>query len=533
MSSKISKLTNSANLTIGDFNRKKNFMLEAMHNNFTRINVTYYLQLFHVTYIGQLFNLWNCAFDIRFNPLICDCSMYRLALMIKSFRFMDPNNPVFSTTCYTPLDLRGMKLYSVPDTDFNCTVDEKCPSGCSCTETVSLSLLTVDCGTSYSKRKLPQELPSFKIIHIYIKSSTLQVLEPRSYLKNVSVLDISQNKLMIIQPQVISQLGMVQTVFLNDNLLKYMPQELTTINFTHLSILTLAGNPFECDCHSLWFKKWLLQHQNHVPNQDKILCPKGKPITETKDSDFVCTDPFDKNFIWAIAFGVLFILIIIALIVRSNWTHIQVLLIANFNIYCFRRKVRTNLEYDIFLSHSSQDDEIVYQEIIPKLENNDPSFILCRDDRDFVVGRTIAYNIISKIESSLSTLLIISNNFLRSEWCKMEFKQAHMKLLKEKQSNLIMIILEDLDPDLMDKELTYYIRTHVYLKISDKYFWPKLFQALPIREQVSDSSSVSSSNSLTTTGISPAVKDHTVQMGRNGHQNNRSVQSERTPLLIN
>ena len=59
----------------------------------------------------------------------------------------------------------------------------------------------------------------------------------------------------------------------------------------------------------------------------------------------------------------------------------------------------------------------------------------------------------------------------------MEFKQAHMKPLQDKTSNLIMIILGDLDAGVMDKELTCYVRTHVYLKLSYKYFWAKLFQA--------------------------------------------------------
>ena len=521
----ISQVTNSANLTIAEISKNESFGVQAMHNNVTRINVTYYIQLFHVTNIFQLYNLWNCGIDVRFNPLICDCSMYHVALMLRLFRHMDPNNPVFSITCYTPQALRGMRLYSVPDTDFNCTIDDKCPIGCSCTETISVPLMTIVCGASYSEKSLPREIPGLKTTQIYIKSTNLQVLEWRPYLKNVSVLDVSQNKLSIIDARVVSELGEIQRVYLNDNLLKYMPEEFDKVTLKHTSILTLDGNPFKCDCHSLWFKRWLLKHQNLVPNQNKVLCTTGTPVTHTKDSDFICAEPFDVKFCLAIAFSVLFVFMLILLVVRYNWIHIQVLVIANFNIYCFRRIVRTNLEYDIFLSHSSKDDEIVYREIIPKLENNDPPFTLCRDDRDFIVGRTIAYNIISKIESSLTTLLVISNNFLRSEWCKMEFKRAHLKLLTEKRSNLIMIILEDLDPDIMDKELAYYIKTHVYLKMSDKYFWPKLFQALPIREQISSGSSMASSRS------SFKATNTTEHMNRNEHQSTIQSQSERTPLL--
>ena len=143
-------------------------------------------------------------------------------------------------------------------------------------------------------------------------------------------------------------------------------------------------------------------------------------------------------------------------------------------------------------------------------ENHDPPFRICRADRDFTVGWTIAYNIISNIESSLTTLLVISNNFLQSEWCKIEFKQAHMKLLQDKTSNLIMIILEDLDIKLMDKELTYYVKTHAYLNISDQYFWAKLFQALPIRH--------------------PALSD---DVAIDSQTNQGQLETEMTPLLIN
>ena len=326
-----------------------------------------------------------------------------------------------------------------------------------------------------------------------------------------------------IDPDLVSQLDRIQTVYLNDNRLSYMPQQIETITFTNLTLLTLDGNPFKCDCHSLWFKNWLLKQKAHIPNQDRILCTTGNPVVDTKDSDFVCSEskagPLSVDDLLAMAFGTVLLIVIITVVICINWTNIQVLLIAKFNIHCFRKKVNSSLKYHVFLSHSSHDNDFVYGEVIPKLENHGPPFRVCQGDRDFVVGRTIAYNIISNIESSLTTLLVISNNFLRSEWCKMEFKQAHMKLLTEKTSNLIMIMLEDPDSELMDKELAYYVRTHVYLKKTGKYFWAKLFHALPVRRQVD------------TTSVSQVKVSTLPQEQRATADSNETVASETSPLL--
>ena len=488
---RISHFTNSANFSVDDLDATKSLAVLAIHNNITRLNLTDFYQLFHVTSIEQIYKLWNCNFDFRFNPLICDCEMFWMAKMIKLFRPMDPNNPIFSLTCNTPLSLYGRTLYSVPENEFNCTVTERCPIGCSCTKTTSLHLLTIFCDSNYTERTLPKELPYSDKIHVNIKGSALTNLEKRSYLKNVTILDISQNSITSTDQKIVPQWNMIKKVFLHDNLISYMPKEVMALNFTRLMVLTLHGNPFKCDCHSLWFKNWLIKHQNNIPRLDKILCTNGpgsgKLVVNAKDTDFICTGSLTTAEIVAILLGVTCITFIIAGVIRAKWTQIQILLIAHLDIHLFRKKVRTDLKYDIFVSHSSLDDDVVFNNIIPKLENNDPPFVLCRDDRDFSVGRTIAFNIISNIESSLSTLLVISNNFLRSDWCKMEFKQAHLKLLTEKRSNLIMIVLEDLDTYLMDKEIKHYVRTHVYLNFNDKYFWPKLLQALPVRRQLEPS----------------------------------------------
>ena len=84
-------------------------------------------------------------------------------------------------------------------------------------------------------------------------------------------------------------------------------------------------------------KKWLRQHKEHIPNQDIILCSTGIPIIATNDADFLC---LSIDIILSIAFGSVLLLILMGYLVRLNWTHIQILLIAKFNkfnIHCFRK----------------------------------------------------------------------------------------------------------------------------------------------------------------------------------------------------
>lgn len=156
-------------------------------------------------------------------------------------------------------------------------------------------------------------------------------------------------------------------------------------------------------------------------------------------------------------------------------------MISNFGVctYCFRRRKKRRLHYDIFIAHSCEDD-VTIGNIVDFLESQSPSYQVCLGERNFQLGRTISENILDAIESSHTTLMAISNNFLRSSWCSMEFREAHMRFLRDRNVNMVLIVLEDLDEELIFKELRLYLQTHVYLNFTDRYFLAKLLQNIPI-----------------------------------------------------
>ena len=58
-------------------------------------------------------------------------------------------------------------------------------------------------------------------------------------------------------------------------------------------------------------------------------------------------------------------------------------------------------------------------------------FRICLHDKDWIIGADIVDNIQYSIENSRKTVLIITNNFAKSNWCQCELAMAHHHLLSE------------------------------------------------------------------------------------------------------
>ena len=137
-------------------------------------------------------------------------------------------------------------------------------------------------------------------------------------------------------------------------------------------------------------------------------------------------------------------------------------------------------KFDAFVSYSHQHEEWVSKILCDKLENNPPYFKLCLHYREFVPGSYISDNIVDSIEQSRHTLLLLSSNFLLSEWCILEFRLAFQQALKERQRHLVIVLMEDIQISELDPDMQHFLRTHTYLSKEDKRFWNKLTQALSV-----------------------------------------------------
>ncbi len=75
--------------------------------------------------------------------------------------------------------------------------------------------------------------------------------------------------------------------------------------------------------------------------------------------------------------------------------------------------------------------------------------------------------------------MVLSKTFLKSQWCMLEFRAAHQKVLKDRTNYLIVILFEDVSTEDLDDELKLYLKTNTYLNLSNSWFWQKLIYAMP------------------------------------------------------
>ncbi|XP_074602735.1 uncharacterized protein LOC141856348 isoform X2 [Brevipalpus obovatus] len=183
-----------------------------------------------------------------------------------------------------------------------------------------------------------------------------------------------------------------------------------------------------------------------------------------------------------------------------------------------------NYQYDAFVSYNVNDSDWVFNKLLPNLEelpaespvntshnnnnnnNNNqhqqqPSkgqdgghpncanrshIKLCVYDRDFIAGRPISECITESIKNSRKVILVISNNFARSPWCRFETDLAHSTLMDQNREGLILIKLEEMSGEIVEKiapQIHFLLKTRIYLSWSSDQreqdiFWRKLRRAL-------------------------------------------------------
>lgn len=141
--------------------------------------------------------------------------------------------------------------------------------------------------------------------------------------------------------------------------------------------------------------------------------------------------------------------------------------------------------FDAFVCYAKEDEWFVKTQLRPKLEDEDPKFRLCIHQRDWDVGKTIPEQINDSVTNSRRTLVVLSHNFLNSDWCKREFQVARDRSIHDKIGRIIVIMLEDIAHHRLTDELKAYITKYTYIPWQDNdWFWNKLRYVLPHKVKI-------------------------------------------------
>ena len=442
-------------------------------------------------YQAKYLYLWKSySIKLNGNPLACDCIMSAVAQEVKKLVQSRPHiRSRFSTwKCHWPQRLKNRMILEIEEDQWIVREEKgntKCPVQCICLERCSDRRMIVDC-----ERRNLTEVPSVVpqgLVELNLEANAIQSVPAYPYMVNVTILRLTNNQIKSLTASTLERLENIEILLLDANQLATLPREIKTLKFTTLA---LDGNLFKCDCTTKWMKDWLVKEKNRIKNIERVLCNSehvyGKPMYSLPDDQFICPDQLNEQNAGIVAtciLGALLALVmIVAVLIYKYNGEVKVFMFTHFNWHPFDRidDSDPNKIYDAFVSFSGNDVDWVVNTLQRRLETHDPPYKLCIHHRDFEPGVPIVENIWKSLDQSKRMLVVLSPSYATSDWCLMEFRAAHQKVMEDRMKYLILILLEDVDTNQLDKEIQNYLRSNTYLSAKSKWFWKNLFYAMPL-----------------------------------------------------
>ncbi|XP_043827381.1 toll-like receptor 2 [Dromiciops gliroides] len=331
-----------------------------------------------------------------------------------------------------------------------------------------------------------------KLKYLNISSTKTYIVTP-CIPQTLEILDISNNQLSDFH----LHLPHLKELYLSRNKLKTLPDAANLPNLVSMSIIqntvltfskaqlesfhtmeSLAAgvNNFICSCEFVSFvhKEQALLAKVLKDWPESYLCDspfqvRGQQLPDVQLSFSECYQAHlvaavcSSLFLLALLTGVLCYRFHGIWYMKMMWAWLQA-----------KRKPKKNVAreicYDAFVSYSEGDSYWVENFMVQELENFDPPFRLCLHKRDFVPGKWIIDNIIDSIDKSHKTLFVLSESFVKSEWCKYELDFSHFRLFDENNDAAILILLEPIEKKAIPQrfcKLRKIMNTKTYLE------WPR------------------------------------------------------------
>lgn len=340
------------------------------------------------------------------------------------------------------------------------------------------------------------------------------------HLLNIKRIDLSYNSIISWQQRVFANNTNLGNVNLSNNKLTYF-SETVLEDLSNITEVDLSSNSFSCDCSVyLVFKQWLNNNNQHFLNvihNHKVFCNFPTRYENVTVDEFIRTDVddlmnCDMDDIASNLFIILPLFILILLLVSFLFFlyyyryHVRYWMFLT-RLYLSRKgKIKSkgtkqtsvNYKYDAFVSYSNEDRNFVLR-LVTMLEDYDPFLKLCVYERDFQIGTFISENVLENVASSRRTILIISDNYAKSQWCRWESHIAHHhKLFLQNDQGeyvddtLILIKIGPVSGYHLTPTLKYLLKTRIYLQWDSeekrqKEFWEKLRKTLkPLKNEIEE-----------------------------------------------
>ncbi|KAL3860128.1 hypothetical protein ACJMK2_010293 [Sinanodonta woodiana] len=356
-----------------------------------------------------------------------------------------------------------------------------------------------------------RELRMYNLSHNYISDLDGYILEWSTNFPKLEMLDLSHNAISQLYKFKIPLTSHATTINLQyNNISMITVEDLKHLKKMSNVTIDLQNNPLICGCdHRV---KDLISFVNNEEDLDtpefnnyqyirNMACSspntlKGTKLYKLRISDLECGSIQEKEYfmipIICLTVSAVVCLSVIVILVKYR-KEVRIIMFTRFHIIlpCQSESVLEKKLYDAFVSYSSVDEkwvDIIFKRIeqsADEEEDTDKSqsrkFKFCLHHRDFIPGRTIFDNVIKCVESSRHTIVLLSRNFIRSEYCLYEFQEAFQQSILEQKRHLIIVMIEEVPTDELPKELQRCLKTFTYIKKDDFLFLDRLIYALKMQ----------------------------------------------------
>jgi Leucine-rich repeat (LRR) protein len=471
----------------------------------------------------------------------------------------------------------------------NCDCKSKCPEGCSCFHDQAYKTNVVECkglnetsSRAFSPKLLPMhathillenlQLPTLKthdfmsrtkLVELRINASGVRIIQPLTFntLHSLKKLDLSGNELTELRgdemfktqrieelnlhnnhlyeldTRLVEQLPNLQTLHLAGNDFDELPEMI--ILSQKLTDVTLAKNPFRCDCNWRRFRvqSWLVSNIAIVKDANLIECAenvtksfltndttvltslvpnRGDHIFAIPMLDFInqANNTFcavevsgffgggpERNIILMIVSAIVMFLALIGLIYivisifRKSKNPKNRYKKAPPSLNCSTTTPGCSplplIQYDAFLSYSKADESTILNNLCRPLENEDYTLCLLHQDgaKHAYTGNrhAISDELIDQLDAFQSLIMFVTKNFLENEWSTLQIKTSH-QLFAKSNKRIIGILDENVKANELDNELGQILRKNNCIRSNDAIFWKLLFASMPQKLHLQNSS---------------------------------------------
>lgn len=413
------------------------------------------------------------------NQLHCDC---RLAWLIEYQAQMDHSVLQDSPVCHLPLRLRGKPIKELTVKTV-AQWSEGCPVSCRC-RCVSLGT-TFYVGADCSYRNLirvPDVFPK-EMRDLDLSDNELESLNSLSNdtEENLIALNLENNKMTTLAsiPQNLISFRIAGNLF-NRFQWSLLPTE-------SLEMLTLANNPWICDCETVDFRRWLLSMGDIVVDVNDTKCGPsghqnlyGKVIIDLTDTDLCPSSIFLYVSLALGLLGTILLASLLVLIFTRYRLYIKAWLYANGQTWVKENETQEEKLFDAFLSYHEDDEEFVFSDIVPILENSEPEFTVCIPNRDIVCGMFSVLAHLEAMRDSRRIIVILTQKYINDVSCMSIFQQAYQQSLEDKVHRVILIEVEHIRmSEDMNPQLVTILESNNCIPWQGSLFLERLYYAMP------------------------------------------------------